>query len=1058
MTIKSTVAIDLVDRDRYPLAQVYAKQDDSLSRAIAASIYAAGVAWVPPSGATAVIRYRRPDGIGGIYDELPDGSVAYTIADNVITAYIAPDALSCPGRVRMDIVIVNGTEALATFDISVLVDAAPTSGVAPTNGYYKYKTLADINAALAARVQSVNNQAPDNKGNVQINAEQTGAVSRTAFDAAMTTVVRKVNGVTPDSDGNVNVSAESGGNVLSVNSQTGAVQIPTPASGVCSIGADIPAKVVESVSPGASPVEGAIVYVKFEAANTAENPTLTFMGYTATIVDDEGTAVAPGAITTGTHGFQRRGEAWVLLDGSGAAGEDGGYYAPSVDSGGNLTWTASKSGMPQVSGANIKGPKGDAGVGIASIARTSGTGASGTTDTYTITLTDGSTSTFTVYNGKDGASGSGTETTTHGIVWGLVNVTSSNNVVSVPDGASLVAVLTPADGYTLGDVTITMGGEVVTGAWNADTATVAIQSVTGDVMISCAGVEQTGPVDTSPVIAQSDVGYNGSGEVKSFPGVAITKYYEFTPDIDGIKASGYYDETNDYTTLVGLTGAVAVYTPNTKMVEAGYSTSGMTANASKTALFRDGVFAATMSNACLTGNNTQVTLHFARHNTNAMYANSIAFTISELDADDSYAYWTTVNHTVFPVGVRAGDIIFAGKNTPYYGMANIDGTMLGGEAATALSLDDDIAQDYGAATLSLTPDLSADTSTAYGLSSAYASVLGTIRNEWMVEYNGNANKIPIIIHTDQHGRMTNGGNVKGLFNTIGKAFSLHDISKVMNLGDTVSVEWQDADAEHPLLSCTALENYLSTVEAIPFSKRLEVFGNHDTWYYNGYNDEGNAVGTRYPSTQNHLYKYFRNIYKKSNGNNTGYFAVYDDYFNVKYVVVSAYEYQNGTISNRMTAEQIEWIIREFGKDDGYDIVVVSHCPLYWDDVTGTFPEGAPTTTETLRIADDWIDALWAGRKNKTSGTVNDSDGGSHTFDFTGCTSNLLCALHGHTHRAGYNYVSDSLLSVAFDWFANESMYFCLIDRENRELKVWKFIGSDGDAPEYLTWVAPFDKQ
>ena len=409
MTITSTVAIDLVDRDRYPLAQVYAKQDDSLSRAIAASIYAAGVAWVPPSGATAVIRYRRPDGIGGIYDELPDGSVAYTIADNVITAYIAPDALSCPGRVRMDIVIVNGTEALATFDISVLVDAAPTSGVAPTNGYYKYKTLADINAALAARVQSVNDQTPDNKGNVRINAEQTGAVSQTAFDAAMTTVVKKVNGVTPDANGNVNVSAESGGNVLSVNGKTGAVQIPVPASGVCSVGAEIPTKVVESVSPGASPVEGAMVYVKFEAANTAENPTLTFMGYTAPIVDGGGNAVSPGALNAGTHGFQRRGETWVLLNGSGAAGEDGGYYAPSVDSGGNLTWTASKAGMPQVSGANIKGHKG---VGIASIARTSGTGAAGTTDTYTITLTDGSTSTFTVYNGKDGTSGSGSSAVT----------------------------------------------------------------------------------------------------------------------------------------------------------------------------------------------------------------------------------------------------------------------------------------------------------------------------------------------------------------------------------------------------------------------------------------------------------------------------------------------------------------------------------------------------------------------------------------------------------------------------------------------------------------------
>ncbi|MCI7742287.1 MAG: collagen-like protein [Clostridiales bacterium] len=46
---------------------------------------------------------------------------------------------------------------------------------------------------------------------------------------------------------------------------------------------------------------------------------------------------------------------------TGAAGEDGGYYAPSVDDEGNLTWTASKTDMPAVDGANIKGPKGDTG-------------------------------------------------------------------------------------------------------------------------------------------------------------------------------------------------------------------------------------------------------------------------------------------------------------------------------------------------------------------------------------------------------------------------------------------------------------------------------------------------------------------------------------------------------------------------------------------------------------------------------------------------------------------------------------------------------------------------
>lgn len=45
----------------------------------------------------------------------------------------------------------------------------------------------------------------------------------------------------------------------------------------------------------------------------------------------------------------------------GKDGTDGGYYAPSVDDDGNLTWTASADNMPAVTGANIKGPQGDTG-------------------------------------------------------------------------------------------------------------------------------------------------------------------------------------------------------------------------------------------------------------------------------------------------------------------------------------------------------------------------------------------------------------------------------------------------------------------------------------------------------------------------------------------------------------------------------------------------------------------------------------------------------------------------------------------------------------------------
>ena len=50
--------------------------------------------------------------------------------------------------------------------------------------------------------------------------------------------------------------------------------------------------------------------------------------------------------------------------GTGEAGEDGGYYIPSVSGTGDLSWSASKTGMPEVTTVNIKGADGKSGVYI----------------------------------------------------------------------------------------------------------------------------------------------------------------------------------------------------------------------------------------------------------------------------------------------------------------------------------------------------------------------------------------------------------------------------------------------------------------------------------------------------------------------------------------------------------------------------------------------------------------------------------------------------------------------------------------------------------------------
>ena len=75
--------------------------------------------------------------------------------------------------------------------------------------------------------------------------------------------------------------------------------------------------------------------------------------------------------------------------------------------------------------------------------------------------------------------------TTHTLTQNLTNVTSSVSVAEISDGASITATLTAESGYTLGTVTVTMGGTDITStAWDDATDTVTIASVTGDVVIS----------------------------------------------------------------------------------------------------------------------------------------------------------------------------------------------------------------------------------------------------------------------------------------------------------------------------------------------------------------------------------------------------------------------------------------------------------------------------------------------------------------------------------------------------------------------------------------------
>lgn len=335
-----TINLDISLRD--PTPRVVAKQGDAGSRKIMIKLYDNGIPaninnQIAPSGTEqkGVVRFCKPDGTGGIYDKTEDNLPACILGGDNITVRLAEQMLTRPGDVVADVAIICGNTVISTFNFVVHVQATPAAGVTASNNYYNYQSLADINQAI-----------DDAK-------------------AAAAGAVKSINGSKPDSNGNVNVVA----GVAKVNGKTGNVSVAVNAYTTCSTAAGTATKTAELVD-GFAPMIGAVLAVRFTSNNTSESPRLNYDGIEY-IIRDRITAqpIKPGDITAGLYRFMLISGAWILLDkqqssGSttpvpGPPGADGGYWTPSVDADGNLTWTASKAGMGEApTAANILGSPG----------------------------------------------------------------------------------------------------------------------------------------------------------------------------------------------------------------------------------------------------------------------------------------------------------------------------------------------------------------------------------------------------------------------------------------------------------------------------------------------------------------------------------------------------------------------------------------------------------------------------------------------------------------------------------------------------------------------------
>lgn len=291
--------------------------------------------------------------------------------------------------------------------------------------------------------------------------------------------------------------------------------------------------------------------------------------------------------------------------------------------------------------------------------------------------------------------------------------------------------------------------------------------------------------------------------------------------------------------------------------------------------------------------------------------------------------------------------------------------------------------------------------------------------QFVDEISQNPDKIPMIVHTDQHGLITKDCELYSYLNQI---VDWSRISRIINLGDTV----------YSSFNTTELDEYFEATKMIPEEKRIEVIGNHDHL--------GKEGGPAQQYFQNHV------------SSNIPYnFVDYDETFNIRYLTVDLkiepWSYNSGFLSS----EKADFILNELEKTDTSNILFLSHAYLFYDEVIDrnggifTGSENFIGDREHPEVRNSFLQMLNA-RKTKTSGILLDSEGNEHSYNFENVNSELLMSLHGHHHKEGYetkdNFTQFLFQSLRFDEAENTEpycFYFAYVDPTAKTFKCWKNI-------------------
>lgn len=310
------------------------------------------------------------------------------------------------------------------------------------------------------------------------------------------------------------------------------------------------------------------------------------------------------------------------------------------------------------------------------------------------------------------------------------------------------------------------------------------------------------------------------------------------------------------------------------------------------------------------------------------------------------------------------------------------------------------------------------TLTYNSLSDAWVTNATTAYNSLKTKYKELANKaIPFFISTDQHGRRLE--QHRWVNNIDCDGIEMANI----NLGDTVQNTFSASYLKEQYARVKQVKNFIGVV------------GNHDLAKNQNAGTDPDLIPNVFDITLTFNSTYDRTVV---NGNHDSY-TVIDHKHNVKYIISDNYILDaDGTLVSNMdlSSNYCDWLIEELSKDD-YDIVFLQHWTLH---STGNHNEYTNRAGETVQniTGQAQLRVALAGRKAKSSGTITDINGNTHSYNFANMKHNLLCMLTGHWHEECFAKLDDVLCYSADTYLNNYSCVFGLVDRDNNKLRIWKF--------------------